>query len=173
MAAGKALFLSICLLVVSQARAEPRFGWVAGIIDGNTLTLEVNRRQQRVLIAGVDAPERGQDYADQASAQLGKLVFNRQVRVECLRSRSLPYPTCHIWVHADGCGDCEPDRDVGLAMVEAGLAWWDKAHGSQLDQMEQQNYESAQAMARLRGMGLWAGRRPIPPWEWRRRPGGR
>ena len=54
------------------AHAERLSGRVVGIQDGDTLTLlDANRREQRIRLAGIDAPEARQRYGQ--AARRGRL----------------------------------------------------------------------------------------------------
>lgn len=52
-------------------------GKVVAISDGETLTIFNNRTQTKVGLAGIDAPEKGQDYSDVAKGYLSSLVYGR------------------------------------------------------------------------------------------------
>ena len=47
---------------------------VVGISDGDTVTILLNRRQYKVRLGGIDAPETGQDFGTKARKHLGDLV---------------------------------------------------------------------------------------------------
>ena len=57
-------------------------GKVISIIDGDTFTLlTANKQQVKIRLFGVDCPEIGQDYAQQAQQYLGDLIFFDTVKV--------------------------------------------------------------------------------------------
>jgi endonuclease YncB( thermonuclease family) len=55
-------------------------------------------------------------------------------------------------------------NDVGLALLEAGLAWHFTRH-TLADPVQRARYETAEAAARQDRRGLWAQPDPQPPWE--------
>ena len=65
---------------------------------------------------------------------------------------------CHLF---DG------SRDVALAQLDAGLAWWFRRYAAEQPPQERAEYASAEDRARADAVGLWRDRDPVPPWEWR------
>lgn len=78
------------LLLVADLAAKPPgdplpaelVGRVVGVHDGDTLTLLVDRREYKVRLAGIDAPELAQPYGRKAKQALSDLVFGEAIRVE-------------------------------------------------------------------------------------------
>jgi endonuclease YncB( thermonuclease family) len=138
-APGASFTLGAALVIASCARApesspEPRAqppaetpaispeqgGKVTRADDGDTVTLE-GGRQVRYL--GIDTPERGEPYADQAQALNRKLVAGRAVRLR----RGGPEDTDRHGrllraVYVDEPGEAAPVC-VNVALVRSGLAW--------------------------------------------------
>jgi micrococcal nuclease len=56
-------------------------------------------------------------------------------------------------------------KDVDLAMVRAGLAWWYRKYANEQSPADRLLYEEAQAQTNE----LWRDSAAVPPWEWRRR----
>jgi endonuclease YncB( thermonuclease family) len=67
------------------------------------------------------------------------------------------------------CGrpDCPRIEDVGLALVESGLAWHYRQYQNEQSAEERSRYALAEQEARARREGLWGDARPVPPWEYR------
>lgn len=64
-------------------RKFEREGLVVGVADGDTLTvLDVGRRQHKIRLAGVDAPEKRQGFGQRSKQSLSELSFGQQPRVE-------------------------------------------------------------------------------------------
>jgi hypothetical protein len=55
---------------------------VAGVTDGDTLSVEVDGTLERVRLIGIDAPEHGECLADVASERLTELLSGGKVRLE-------------------------------------------------------------------------------------------
>ena len=72
----------LVLALTHAAMAAEITGRVVGITDGDTLTvLDEARRQTKVRLAEIDAPESHQPYGSRAKQALSELVFGRDVRV--------------------------------------------------------------------------------------------
>ena len=53
-------------------------------------------------------------------------------------------------------------RNINLELVREGWAWWYRKYAPKNKELA-----SAEAVARRAKRGLWAGAKPIPPWDWR------
>lgn len=155
--AGLVLALA-CFPVAAQA--ERLSGRVVGIQDGDTLTLlDSNRREQRVRLAGIDAPEARQRYGQAARRALSTEAFGKEVTANCPKTDKYGRKVCVVTVGG---------RDVGLALLEAGAAWHFKAFAQEQSAWDRLRYSRAEEDARRRRAGLWEDPEALPPWEWRR-----
>ena len=75
------LCMSLLLLSLPTA-AFAETGKVVGVIDGDTITVLVDKRQVRVRLAEIDAPERGQPYSTRSKQALSDKVFGKSVGIE-------------------------------------------------------------------------------------------
>lgn len=129
-------------------------GKVVSVIDGDTIdVLDDSKKQHRIRFDGIDAPERGQPFSNRSKSTLSDLVFGKTVRVDTEGTDKYDRTIGRVYV--DG-------RDVGLAMLEAGMAW----HYIKYDQSK--DYADAEKTARASNRGLWRDKSSMPPWEWRR-----
>ena len=145
---------SVVLLAVLASPALALEGKVVGVIDGDTIdVLDSSKKQHRVRFDGIDAPERGQPFSNRAKSTLSDLVFGKTVRVDTEGPDKYDRTIGRVYV--DG-------RDVGLAMLEAGMAW----HYTKYDQSKK--YADGEKSAKDAGRGLWSDPRRVPPWEWRK-----
>jgi endonuclease YncB( thermonuclease family) len=142
-----------------QQRAEPRprvspatlTGKVVSIADGDTLQIEAGE-QLTIRLEGIDTPERGQPFGNQARRHLSDLTYGKIATVavsgEDQFGRSLGIVT------VDG-------QDINAAMVRDGFAWrYLYSSDKELARLE--------AEARRERRGLWQDRDPTPPWDYRR-----
>ena len=144
----------LCLLLLGAASVEREFtGTVTAVIDGDTLTVLVDQQQVKVRLAGIDAPERKQDYGTVAKSFLSDRVFGRYVSVEVTGQDR--YGRTLGVVHVDG-------ANVNLSLVRAGLAW----HYVRFS--DDTELAAAEREAREARRGLWERDDAVPPWEWRR-----
>lgn len=146
-------------MIARGASAETLYGRVVGVADGDTLTLlDRDNRQRKIRVAGIDAPEKGQPFGEVSRQNLARLVFDRNVRAECYKEDRYRRQVCRLF---DG------SRDVALAQLDAGLAWWFRRYAAEQPPQERAEYASAEDRARADAVGLWRDRDPVPPWEWR------
>jgi endonuclease YncB( thermonuclease family) len=148
--------VAIALIMASAAQAEDLItARVVGVTDGDSITVLTPDQHPVVLkLHGIDCPEMGQPYGEQArqftqNLCFGKIVLYRIVGIDIFEQ------TLAIVSLEDG-------RELNLALLEAGLAWHLERHSNR------QDYQAAEQKARKAGVGLWAMSDPIPPWEWRR-----
>lgn len=127
-----------------------RHTWrVVGVYDGDTVTcLDEAGQQQKVRLAGIDAPESSQDYGPTAREALAGLVFGRTVEV--VDGGRDANGTLLGRVFVEG-------QDVNRQMVATGNAWADPAAVDPA-------LAAAQTDAQTRSLGLWAQPNPAPPW---------
>lgn len=154
---GLLLFLACPL----YAQAETLSGKVVKIADGDTLSIMDDRKRvHKVRLAGIDAPERDQPFGVKSRENLNRLVAGHKVEVDWHKRDR--YRRVVGKIYAGG-------RDVNLAQVRAGMAWWYWRHASDQSWLDQIIYATTHAMAWLEDVGLWADPDPVPPWEWRQR----
>ena len=110
-----AFFLALHLQSISAANAEVIAGRIVGISDGDTVTLlDANKRQYKVRLTGIDAPEKNIPFGQRSKEHLSDLVFSKEVQVE----------TKKLDRYGRTLGKILLDRqDINLAMVNAGMAW--------------------------------------------------
>ncbi len=146
----------ICSLTVW---AEVLEGRVVGIADGDTLTLlDGNRQQHRIRLAGIDAPEKGQPFGQRSKQHLAELVFGKDAKADCYKIDRYGRDVCAVYVNR---------KDVGLAQLDAGLAWWFRKYAHEQHPKDRIDYEAAEDRAAADRIGLWQDANPTPPWDWR------
>lgn len=129
---------------------------VIAVSDGDTLSVRCGEsRPQRVRIAAIDAPESRQAYGRQARENLARLCLRQRAQLHTLGRDTYGRRIADV-----RCGG----QDVGQAQVGAGLAWVSTRQPAQYRELA-----ALQQRAREAGQGLWAQKRPLPPWDYRRR----
>lgn len=155
----KAVVASVALMLSASALAETLQGRVVGVSDGDTLTLLVGGHQQvKVRLAGVDAPEKKQDFGQASKKSLSDQVFNQVVTVEVQDTDR--YGRTVGWVSVEG-------GDVNAAQVQRGMAWVYRQYVDTTSRYGKALLD-LEANAQARRAGLWAGHNPTPPWDFRR-----
>lgn len=154
------LVLAGVLFVSQLTLAATLTGRVVAIADGDTLTvLTSTHTQERIRIAGIDAPEKRQPYGQAAKRKLSDLAFGRQASVEWTKRDRYRRVVGKVIVAG---------KDVGLEQLRAGLAWqYTKYQAEQLLE-DRAAYSVAEDDAKAARRGLWSSATQVPPWEWRR-----
>jgi endonuclease YncB( thermonuclease family) len=140
----------LLLLLCASAYAEGTTltGRVVGIMDGDTLTLLVDRTQHKIRLAQIDTPERAQPWGTRARQALSDKVFQKDVRVLVSERDRYGRLIGEIWLG---------DRDVIRELVREGYAW------AYRDYLNDQTLLADEAHAKKEGLGLWSDPNPIPP----------
>jgi len=152
-----ALGLALAAFVFATAypaAAEQITGRVVAIQDGDTLTVLVDRRQVKVRMVEIDAPEKAQAFGNRSKQSLSDLCFNKTTKLDDKGKdrygRTLARVTC------DGV-------DANAEQVKRGMAWvYDRY-------VTDRGLYSFQDEAKAARRGLWVDAQPIPPWEWRKK----
>ncbi|HSK73339.1 MAG TPA: thermonuclease family protein [Pyrinomonadaceae bacterium] len=134
-------------------------GKVVGIADGDTITvLDNNKKQYKIRLQGIDSPESGQPFSQNAKENLSDLIFGKTVKV--LIYKKDRYNRSLGTVYLDG-------KDINLEQIKAGYAWHYKKYQSDQNQSEREQYSTAETSARAGRIGLWRDAAPVVPEEWR------
>ena len=136
------LILAAALLFPAcLASAETLTGKVLAVTDGDTVTvLSPQNEQNKIRLADINAPKKAQAFDRRSKEKMSDLVFGK-VSIA--------------------------DKDAGLALVLAGLAWHYKKYEKEQSPTDRERYAAAEVRARTTRVGLWAAADSVPPWEWR------
>ena len=172
------------LLFLSFAHAETFQCKVVGITDGDTITcLTDQKKQVKVRLYQIDAPEGDQAYGQKVKQALSDMFYGHTVEVEkkgvdkynkilgrfnisletiCffddkgLVKDVVNHPNYDELIH----GSCLVEQDFNLDMIKQGYAWYKPFDG------ENPEYQQAEQEAKAAKRGLWADKYAMPPWEW-------
>ena len=156
--AGKGVLAALVLMVwaASAWAGSPGYqGRIAKALDGDSLIVVVGGRRIEVRLQGIDCPEWGQPWGQEAkrftAGFVGKPVrlLPRDVdrRGRLVARVILP-----------------GGKDLGLLLLARGLAWWYARYA-----IDDRAYARAWWGAVRQGRGLWGDDSPqVPPWDWRR-----
>ncbi len=132
-----------------------KLAWVVSIADGDTFTLLYpDKRNLKVRLYGIDTPERGQDFGVAARKALGEMLRGHLVSL-IMKDKDRYGRTIAVAFRDDGL--C-----INEEMLRLGYAW----HYSEYD--KNPAWSALEQQARKRKIGLWAGAKQTPPWEWRK-----
>lgn len=125
-------------------------GICVGVSDGDSLHLELpDSERVRVRLYGIDAPEKDQECALAARKKLGKLIYDKEIRVEVLDVDKYGRYVGKVYAGA---------RYVNRYMLKEGLAWHYKHYAA-----DDELLAEAEARAKAAGRGIWATESPCRP----------
>jgi endonuclease YncB( thermonuclease family) len=145
----------------------PQLGTVASVkvskvFDGDTFEFKHEGLAYHVRLSGIDAPERSQDFADQARQALRKWTDAQWVRIEVLKIDQYKRLVCKVQIESG-----PQAGDLSLRLVQQGLAWHFKRYAKDQGANDRQLYAQAEDKARAAKLGLWADEIPLAPWLFR------
>lgn len=157
--------LLVALLAPALGLGAELSGRVVRVVDGDTLVLLIagpgeQKTQEKIRLAGIDAPEKGQPYGQRSKEHLSDQVFGRDVTVDWLKRDRYGRIVGKVLVGG---------TDADLEQVRAGFAWHYKKYASEQTAEDRAAYARAEDEARAARRGLWREAGQVPPWEWRRR----
>lgn len=152
-------FLSVVvLLVLLVTNANASFvlqGLVIGVSDGDSITvLDSDKRQHKIRLQGIDAPEKAQAYGQKSKESLSKLVYKKTVQVHWSKKDRFGRTVGQVMVD---------DIDVCLEQVRSGMAWHYKDYQDEQSIEDRALYDRAETQARERRSGLWQDPAPMEP----------
>lgn len=129
---------------------------VVDVVDGDTVRVTGGPwKQERVRLAGIDAPESSQAWGLEATEALQKLVAGREILLVSAGRDKYSRLLGDLW---DG------DKWLNLEMVEGGHSWWYRKYS------DSEELALAEQQAKQARRGLWQEETPQPPWEFRNGP---
>lgn len=149
---------------IPERQSQPQFslrGWVVGISDGDTLTLLTQNRQQvKIRLHGIDAPELGQAWGQQAKRALSSLTFRQAVNVQ--ETDQDQYGRIVGIVYRG-------QLPINETLIASGHAWVYRKYN------KNKRWNALETEAQKKRLGLWKlhPNQRIPPWDYRRRNSGR
>ncbi len=146
---------ALCMLLAafSSCDAQGLRGVVTAVKDGDTIELRADTATHRIRLFGIDCPEKGQAFGQQAKKFTSGLCFGKRVSV-VTHGRDRYGRVVGEVILPDG-------RILNRELVAAGLAWWYQKYSR--DPL----LERLEAEARKARRGIWSDAHPVPPWEFR------
>ena len=155
------VFLVVSLAVYCMpSTADTLSGHVSRVTDGDSIDILVGSNTQfEIQLQGIDAPETGQAYGTKSKQHLSDSLTGKFVVVEYERLDRNGQILGKVLLGGE---------DMNLEQVRTGLAWHDKGFQDEQSIAERVRYSDAEMDARRYKRGLWADRRPVPPWDYRK-----
>lgn len=144
------IFLTLFQLT---SQAEVSIARVVGVSDGDTITvLSLDKKQSKIRLDSIDAPEKNQDFGQASKKYLSSLIFKKQISYESHKIDKYGRTVALVW--AD-------NKSVNLEMVKAGMAWVYRKYS------DDPVFFEAEEQAKTNRLGLWSQPDPTPPWDFR------
>jgi len=131
---------------------------VTRVSDGDTFSIKHQGNILKIRIFGVDCPEMGQTYGEEAKAFAERILpLGQPVKWEYLYTDSFKRAVAIVYL-SDG-------STLQKTLIEEGLAW---VYERYCDRPICDDWRSVESQARATGTGLWQETDSMPPWEWRK-----
>ncbi len=148
------IFLITLLLsaTVYTVEANTVRGKVVSVVDGNTLeVISAEDEMYRIVLVGIDCPEPGQPYAEEAKKFLEETILRKSIDVKLLGKDR--------W--GNYLGEIITEVEVSAELVKRGLAWCNEKNAPE-------SLKALEEQAREQRIGLWQEENPTAPWVYRR-----
>lgn len=150
---NKTVIPLLLIAITTLAQQTGLVGTVVGITDGDTLTvLDADKRQHKIRLEGIDAPESNQPFGTQAKKALSGKAFGKTVRVQITGTDKYGRSLGYVFVGKN---------HVNQELVNEGFAWHYKQYNGDPD------LAAAENAAKSARRGLWRDDVPQPPWDFR------
>ena len=137
----------------SDELPEKFYAKVTGVTDGDTVKVLLNKRQFKIRLSGIDAPETGQAFGKKAKKELSGLVFGKFVSGTTEDIDRYGRNVCTLTVEG---------KRTDYEMLKAGLCWHYLKYSKD---PKRADYERE---AKSRKLNIWCEGAPVAPWDWRR-----
>lgn len=132
---------------------------VVGVSDGDTITvLDSSKVQHKIRVAGIDAPEKSQDFGNRSKEHLSDLVFGKTVSIPESKIDKYGRTVSRVLVG---------NTDAGLEQIKAGMAWHYKKYEIEQSPADRTTYSSAENLAKASKIGLWSQGVQVRPEDFR------
>ena len=142
------------LLLIPAANADEFKGKVIAVTDGDSMIVMRDNVKEKVILFGVDCPEKGQDFGKEARDFTDSLVHGKIVSVKEKGTDRYKRIIAQVYL-PDG-------SDLNQQLVKKGLAWWSDKFAPNDADLKRYHDDS-----KKNHIGLWAGPKPIAPWIYR------
>lgn len=129
---------------------------VMKIIDGDTIDVASSGATIRVRLYGIDAPEKKQEYGQEATNCAKQFLLGQTGLVKTYGSDLYGRALGEVYLNG---------RNINPSLVSMGCAW---ATPQYLPMSRLQDYVKPQIAAKANRIGLWAKPNPVEPSAWRK-----
>ncbi len=152
--------IPFCFAVLYMIMPGPAWAWTGRVVDvaaGETITVLKNGKSVEVLLYGIDCPEEGQPFSDQAIQFTSKMVLGKVVEVHRMDTDRQGRIVALVSV----------DKSLlNEELVKAGLAW---VYNRYCHEVICETWKHYQLGAKVDKRGFWSEPQPISPWKFRKK----
>lgn len=133
---------------------------VTKVSDGDTATvIDTNGAQHKIRFAYIDAPEKAQAHGMASKDALDKLINGKQVSIHVTDVDRYQREVAVVSING---------LDVNYEQVKNGNAWHYQTYAKKSQpSSDYRKYDTALQNAKKNRAGLWSGKNPQEPWDWR------
>ncbi len=150
--------ITILLCLFSCSTSYAWQGRVVKVPDGDSIRVRKKKEIIEIRLYGIDCPEWNQKYGKQAKRFTQKLIQHKAVEVEPMDSDSYGRTVGLVSVGR---------KIINRELVRAGYAWVYPVNCKKQPLCAE--FTKLEGKARKKKTGLWRQKKPLPPWEWRRK----
>jgi endonuclease YncB( thermonuclease family) len=149
-----------CIAVFYLILPCAAWAWTGRVVDvaaGEKITVLKNGKSVEILLYGIDCPEEGQPFGNQAMQFTSQTILGKVVEVHRMDTDKQGRTVALVSV----------DKSLlNEELVKAGLAWVYNWH---CHEMICETWKHYQLRAKIDKRGLWSDPKPISPWKFRRK----
>jgi micrococcal nuclease len=127
--------------------------FVTKVIDGDTIEVRQEKRNYKVRLSEIDAPEINQRFGTESKNFLASLILNKEIELIYITEDRYGRIVAKIY---------KDNKDINRSMVRSGLAWVYDYY------VEDQSLYNDQNLAKKNYFNIWSEASPTPPWVFRR-----
>lgn len=151
----KLIALVVGLLATTCISAKELKGYVVDVIDGDTIKIYADDKKiYTIRLYGIDTPERGQHYYNEAKEALQKFILSKDVLVYYTKNGIYGRIIGKIYYNG---------KYINQDMIHNGYAWYYEKYAKNNISLK----EAQDSAIKLKA-GIWSQEKPIPPWKWRK-----
>lgn len=141
--------------------AQDLQGRIVGITDGDTVVLLTPEDvQYKIRLAGIDAPEKKQDYGMASKVALSDCAYDKLAVIDGNKKDSYKRVVGKVMVNGTDCN---------LRQIQLGLAWHFKRYQNEQELEDRSIYAQEEYLAQKARRGMWSLDEPEAPWDYRKK----
>jgi endonuclease YncB( thermonuclease family) len=152
------LLAALLLFFFETAHSQTLPFRVVRVLNGDTLSVhDTQKREVRVRLSGIDAPEGGQIFGNKSTQALSDCALGKVANIKGDKLDSYGRTVARVIV--DG-------MDCNLRQIELGMAWYSEKYADAESAVDAVSYVVAEQIARTSKKGLWIDPNAVAPWIW-------